>query len=228
MAGTPTNFSEVSICNTALSYLGITEQIQSLTEKSKSGIQCGLHYPRVRDSLMRSYAWPWLEKFIALAPSTDPTLPDNGEQYPGWMYAYGYPADCLYARQVCDSGGVRMRFVQQDALYYDLLLYMPPQIPFKVVRSQDGQSKIILCDIQNAYLLYTQAVSDPAQFDADFATALSARMAMEMAAGLRVDAQFVQGARAAFLQAVNAAQSMAANEALEDPEPPARAIQARL
>lgn len=220
--------SETGICNQALALLGVSEQIASLQEKSKAAVQCSLWYAQTRDALLRSLAWPFAEKYAVLAPSSDPQLPDNMEQFPGWMYTYQYPGDCMLMRHVCDSGGVRMRFVQMDALYYDLLLYMPPRIPFAVLRSSTGTGKVVACDIQNAYAIYTMNITDPTQFDSDYTMALVGALAARIGPGMRVDAQIVQNAIGVMVQAARAAQSQAWNEAQEDPEPPAKSIQARL
>lgn len=218
--------SEVGICNQALSLIGVTEQIASLQEKSKAAIQCALWYAQTRDALLKSLAWPFAEKYAALAQSTDPQLPDNMEQFPGWMYTYAYPGDCLLVRHICDSGGVRMRFVQMDALYRDLLLYMPPRVPFSILRGSQG--KVIACDIQNAYAIYTLNIQDPTQFDADYTMALVGALGARIAPGMRVDPSMVQTAIGVMVQSVRAAQAQAWNEAQEDPEPPAKSVQSRL
>lgn len=223
---TPTVLSEVGICNLALSLIGITEPIASLDEKSKAAVQCRLHYPLVRDSLLRSLAWPFAEKYAALSLSNDPLLADNSEPFPGWMYSYTYPADCLLARHVCDSGGIRLRYVQMDALYYDLLQYVPPKVPFKVARGASG--KVLLCDLQNAYCIYTMNLTDPTQFDPLYATAVAGALAARISAGMRVDAGLVQNALGVMVQAARDAQAQAYNESQEDQEPPSKSIQSRM
>ena len=119
-----------------------------------------------------------------------------------------------------------MRYVQMDALYYDLLLYMPPRVPFSVARGSAG--KVLLCDITNAYLIYTMNITDPTQFDSDYTMAVACETAARIAPGMRVDSGMVQSAIAIRNQSIRSAQSQAWNEAQEDPEPPAKSVQSRL
>ncbi len=61
--------SEVSICNLALTKIG-EEQILSLTEDTKAGRLCNLHYAHMRDTVLRSHYWNFAIKRVALAAST--------------------------------------------------------------------------------------------------------------------------------------------------------------
>ena len=61
--------SEVSICNLALTKIG-EEQILSLTEDSKAGRLCNLHYEPLRDAVLRSHLWNFAIKRATLASST--------------------------------------------------------------------------------------------------------------------------------------------------------------
>ena len=46
----------VGLCNLALTRLG-HNQISSLSENSKGATLCTLHYPQVRDALLRAHPW---------------------------------------------------------------------------------------------------------------------------------------------------------------------------
>jgi hypothetical protein len=73
--------SEVSICNLALTKIG-EEQILSLTEDSKAGRLCNLHYQPIRDTVLRSHLWNFAMKRATLAASTIAPEYDFTTQFP--------------------------------------------------------------------------------------------------------------------------------------------------
>ena len=86
--------STVEICNGALNQLGATT-ILSLTEDSKNARLCNQRYTQVRDSVVRSHPWNFLQKRIELAADTTA---------PAWGFknAYTLPADCLRLLKILD------------------------------------------------------------------------------------------------------------------------------
>tara|TARA_R110000851_G_scaffold235523_4_gene388096 strand:+ start:7435 stop:8019 length:585 start_codon:yes stop_codon:yes gene_type:complete len=79
--------SEVSICNLGLTKIG-EEQILSLTEDSKAGRLCNLHYPHLRDTVLRSHLWNFAIKRVALAVNTTAPVYDFDN-------AFALPSDLI-------------------------------------------------------------------------------------------------------------------------------------
>jgi hypothetical protein len=79
--------SEVAICNLALTKLG-QEQILALTENSKAGRLCNLHYAHTRDALLRDHLWNFAIKRVELALSTTTPAFD-------FAYQHTLPSDLL-------------------------------------------------------------------------------------------------------------------------------------
>lgn len=49
--------SEIEICNIALSRIGNSRSINSMTEASKEANQCSLHYEQCRDAVLSDFPW---------------------------------------------------------------------------------------------------------------------------------------------------------------------------
>ena len=79
--------SEVGICNLALTKIG-EDQIISLTENSKAGRLCNLHYQPTRDAVLRSHIWNFAIKRVELALST--TTPSYD-----FAYQFALPSDYI-------------------------------------------------------------------------------------------------------------------------------------
>ncbi len=78
--------SVVEICNRALSNIGNSRSINSLTEASKEAGECSLHFEACRDAVLSDFDWNFATKRVALADTSNPP--------PDWEYAYQYPSDC--------------------------------------------------------------------------------------------------------------------------------------
>ena len=81
--------SEVGICNLALTKNG-EDSITALTDNTKAGRLCNLHYAPSRDMVLRDHLWNFSIKRIALAVSTIT---------PAYEYAYQHalPTDFIRA-----------------------------------------------------------------------------------------------------------------------------------
>ena len=79
--------SETEICNLALGLIG-SPRINALTDETVSAIKCRLHYPQVRDALLRSHWWRFATARKTL--SQDTTDPDFQ-----WDNQFDLPTDFL-------------------------------------------------------------------------------------------------------------------------------------
>ena len=72
--------SEVEVCNNALTKLG-EDLIMALTENSKAGRLCNLHYAIQRDALLRSHNWNFAVKRVALGKLASTPLYDFSAEF---------------------------------------------------------------------------------------------------------------------------------------------------
>ena len=157
--------SVISICNLALSHVG-GYSIAALDEQSAEARLCARHYEVCRDEVLRGFKWAFATKLRPLALAADVT-------FPNWEHVYAYPADCLAPRRIVGAGTRK------------------PSAPleYTVVSAAAGTQKYILSDDPEAYLEYTARITDPAQFDAQFVSALSYRLAADLVTGLTGDSK---------------------------------------
>lgn len=190
--------TDVDICNLALGSLGI-EPIGSLSETTQEARTCNLFYSITLDNYLTEHDWSFASKNIELVV-IDP-LPDGYEQY---KYGYEYPADCLKARSVRDSESVwTYPFIIQD-----------------YVIAGPSNDKLILTDIQDAFLNYTVALTDPDLFSAPFLNALSKKLAFEISWPLQKVAKNQKQAFDQFTLADNNAKQKDTSEQLPIAPPP--------
>jgi hypothetical protein len=166
--------SEVEICNLALGQIR-ARSINSLTESSLQAQVCNLHYPIVRDQLLRDVPWQFAHKVEALALLTDELF--------NWVYAYQYPGDCLYINRLLlnfeevssDSTTVRSRF-------YDPMIPRPnldKQVEYEIL-NVDG-NMVIASNEPELRADYRAKVTNPGLFDSLFIQTIVHLLASEIA-----------------------------------------------
>ena len=186
--------SEVSICNMALFRIGHSQRIDSLSEASVPAELCKQIYPVARDLLLESWDWTFARKRVALAGVGDE--PNN------WEYQYQYPNDCLKARYIVLSG--------------DRKPLASERVAYEVGYNTVNELKAIYCDLEDAELVYTAAVSNVALFTPSFCDALSWAIAKELVTPLAKDSKFVQLAGQQAELTLRTAQALDINESQED------------
>jgi hypothetical protein len=200
--------SIADICNMALSHLGVSDQITELdTETSKEALACRLWYEPCRDQVLRSFPWPFatIVEDLALVE----TDPNEGLE---WAYSYRYPAACLKLRRILSG-------VRTDS--------QSSKVPMRVVRDDTG--RLILTDLEDAQVEYTQLVDDSEEFDALFVDALSYLLAAKIGARVTGGDQFKLSDRAMqlYVYTLALAQNVAADEERSDEDPDAEIILSR-
>lgn len=217
-AGVPVA-SETEICNQALNALGHTIQIASLTERSKEGKLCAVHYPQVRDELLAMHPWPFARKAVALAPVADTPLP-------GWAFQYAYPAGCLRAWRVCDEDGVRSGW-RDLCRSWDWRTYSYASSPIPFELTAGAQQTCIATDLDDAYLLYTAKITDTTRYSPLFVNALAQMLGARLAMPLAVNERRKQLADNAAYTAMQYAIGEMLNEGVDDPADLTPSIAAR-
>lgn len=193
----------VTICNIALARIGVSTFITSLSEASNEARVCSLFYEQTRDYVLRDFDWNFAEKRVVLA--------DAGTPPAEWAYKYTYPSDCLRARYIAVPC---MRTVRNDQ-----------RIEFKVA-NESGQ-KVIYTNQPAAELIYTYRVEDPTLFDSMFSSALSYKLASEIAMPLSVQADIGQAALKAYKDEVAVAAGHSMSESQEGPAPESEFVTVR-
>lgn len=158
--------SETEICNIALSNLGQSKTIASLTEQSEEARACSLLYPVARDAVLRDFKNGFSKKTAVLNlveedPSTE------------WGFSYRVPSDCLFVRRIVS--GIRNE-TEDTKISFDI--------------AADDQGSLILTDQEDAEIEYTYRVTQVSRFPADFVMALAFRLAAYMAPRLTGSDQF--------------------------------------
>lgn len=141
--------SGVKIANLALSHIGNSATIQSLTESSTEANVCNLWYDFARLQVLESSDWNFARKTALLAEHAD-AVPDN------WAYRYQRPADCVAVRKIVNPGGETL-----DA------------IPYRIENSLDGETETILTNLVTASVDYTFNATAVNLFSTTFITGLT-------------------------------------------------------
>lgn len=158
--------SEVEICNLALSHLGDSATVSSLSppEGSAQAERCARFYPLARDVMQEDFVWNFCvrRKMLALV---------SGWESGKWAYAYAVPSEMIRPISVshpeASSDQVDVLGTRSGA-------------PFQLEGTGAGQV-VILTNQPDAELRYTTKVSDTTKFSAQFVDALSWRLASMLA-----------------------------------------------
>ena len=194
--------TDVGICNVGLSRIGIDQYIEDLSDPRPAAVACSLHLPLCRQEMLQQHLWPFAMTTRALALVSGVTVP-------GWTYVYQYPVDCLRVVQLTDEGGARVFRTAWEQFDYDPI----SPIPYRVMgHPTEPESRIIVTDLELAYLWYVQDVTDPNRLTPLFRNALSWRLAADLALALKADAGRAQYAREEYQRQESIAIAHAFNE----------------
>lgn len=207
--------SVVDICNIALSRIGNGQRIDSLDERSAQAEQCGLFYELTRDTVLRDFNWPFSTKFQTLAQVA--ASPDATG-----MYNYTLPEDCLFARRLVND-----IWPVNYWPYGDLCHDLPqiPPVPFRVVLGDS--TRLISTAVTPATLEYTAKIEDANLFDAQFISALSWKLAVEISLTLAKEQSVAQACEQQYQIILAAARAQALNESAPNRMPESSFITGR-
>lgn len=159
--------SQIDICNIALSRIN-KYSISSIDQSNEEARQCKIFWDVLRQNELRKHFWNFAMKTIALGQTTETRV--------DWGYIYSYPSDCI-----------RPKYIFQEGLPNTIIN------EYEVAISSKGHSRVICCNIQNAYLKYTYNVQDATVFDPSYANALAYLLASELAIPLTNDQNLATG-----------------------------------
>ena len=176
--------SPADAVNLALVRIGFKKRIGSLYDGSEAAIAALTVYAQTRDELLRQYDWDFAERteplsLLKYAPPTGYIPPVSwGPQYPPvpWLFEYLYPADCLKVRAIKPIPLFAFN-PDPQANEFSIGNDAPANAPSAPV-------KVLLCNVENAIIVYTGQVTNPAEWEADFiegfAAALGRRLAPQL------------------------------------------------
>lgn len=155
---------DVDICNLSLNFLG-KGMINSLQDNNELARTCKLHYDRYRKILLKDYNWEFAQRTMKLQP-----VENFGDEVKGWRYVYRYPEECLQVIKI--YGGDDFKKDDHKNKFF--------------VQTVDYKlgTKVICCDIENAYMDYVENVTDADAYSEEFVEALSHYLAYGMAQAL--------------------------------------------
>jgi hypothetical protein len=199
--------SEVSICNMALSKIGASSNIESLTESSAEAKECNLWYTFSRRQALASNNWSFARRRLTLATHGDD--PPDGV----WGYRYQYPSDCLQFRKIeSPVSGTGAWSPEEKRLVADA-----DAIPFSIELDDNQDSKSILTNLDNAIGVYTMDLTEVTLFSEFFVTTLATAIAVNIAYALTKKSKLEDKMAQRFQQLVVAAQAVDGNEQMEPP-----------
>ena len=199
--------SEVSICNMALSKIGASSSIESLTEDSAEAKECNLWYTFSRKQALASNDWSFARRRLTLATHGDD--PPDGI----WGYRYQYPSDCIQFRKIeSPVSGAGVWSPEEKRLVADA-----DAIPFSIELDEDQDSKSILSNLDNAIGVYTMNLTEVTLFSEFFVTALSTAIAVNVAYALTKKSKLEDKMAQRFQQLILVAQAVDGNEQMESP-----------
>ena len=161
------DFGVLTIANMALSHVGARAIMNSLEEDSPEAQQVRLWYESCRAQTLQAFNWSFARKRVTGTKSFNEP-PEND-----WLYRYVYPNDALSIRQIENPFGH-----QADA------------IPFSI--ENDGATKSILTNLDDARIIYTYDLTDTSQFPPLFTELLSINLASKIAFTLTGRAELKQ------------------------------------
>lgn len=186
--------SDVDICNMALSALGTDDTIAALTEGTREAQQCRRWYEPVRDLVHAAAPWPELHAYmrLPLLVARDMSQPwQNTDPAPGWLFAYGRPADMLQPYHMNDFSAF--------------------------VLSTTGANASILSNAEEPILEYTRTEAQVDRWSIGLQHAVAYALAAHIAKALTGKDSDLQNMYTLAAEKIADARASAANASMNDP-----------
>jgi hypothetical protein len=181
------------ICNLALTHIG-NDTITDINDTADPNARiCKLKYEVIRDLVLEEHPWNFAKRVklgVAIA----------GVTIPGWTYFYAIPSECVYIRNIYNAS----TYGSATKDNHEKML------------NPDTNTLLIATNIVNAYIEYTVRVTDPNLYNAAFVTALSYRLAAEIAEKLTGKGALVNRLFALYKEQISTSATLNANEGHPD------------
>lgn len=211
-------FSKVKICNMALSKLGARNKIEDIEQATAEAEACNMWYDLALETTLEAFDWSFAKKRAVLA--TSPFDPPEGV----WAFRYTWPVDCVAPRTL-EHPQYNMG---NNYSYSNAYLYLeePDSVPF-TVELGDTETKTILCNLEDAVLVYTSRVENPVVYTVSFVDALTFALASNMALQLTGKTTLAEKHMMYFERSIKKASAREANQGVKPPERDAAYIRGR-
>lgn len=175
--------SDVDICNEALSHLGDSATVSSISppEGSAQAEHCARFYPSALVSLLEMHSWGFATRRSALAQLANPSTT--------WAYAYALPSNTVTLLSIlaADAADDYSSPGQASGVSYDSPYTQNPNLggaytPQRFsVETDDAGNDIILTNQVTAVARYTALVADTTKFSPLFRETLAWMLASKLA-----------------------------------------------
>ena len=226
---------QLDVYNLALSYLGTSQRVQSLTEQTPAAGYCNTFYPRARKFVLEQGYWSFATRAVALALLVDQVNAASSAAiiYPGWRFIYSRPNDCLKAQAVTSQFGIRANpwmsyWWQNTAPRWGP--FLPPwkeSLDYTNV-ANPGQAIDILTDQDAAWLIYTTDPPNVGLLSETFMDCVALNLALRIAGPVSATPMAKKDTEAKSILALSRALAQNLNEEQTDAYPESPSIQARL
>jgi hypothetical protein len=193
---TATVTSEVQLCNMSLTRLG-HPTITSLDQDTKGAALCKLHYPILRDAVLRAHPWNFAIKRAELASLASPGIAFE------YTAKFALPDDCLKILRTSEDA---------DGMPAGVVYGYPGLVGGGAGYSYRVEGKYILTNGTTCKIEYVARITDVAQFDALFVDALSARLTAEIAMAMTDNAKMSEYAMQSYEAKIREARQIDAQE----------------
>lgn len=218
--------NEVSISNLSLLSIGARAQVSSInpSDGSVAADACSTLYPFVYEQLARMAQWGCLKKqaSLTLIQASQGTQENpNGTSLPipaqPWLYAYLYPADCLYVWGLVaylspTQSAINFLSISNNVVsgYVD-----NEQIDYEIAYSTDADGnpiQVILTNQSQALANYTVNQPNPQSWDSMFTAAYVALLAVYLVPALSMNTPLMSANKVIAQGLIEKAQAMDGNE----------------
>lgn len=225
--------SQVDVYNLALTFLDISQTVQSINDATPAAGSCNRYYDWARQKVLERAHWDFATKTPALGLLVDQsTQAQAAVAYPGWRYVYARPVDCLRFLAVTTLYGLR---VSSFRTFWWGLNSGPSWGPFRPpyrevldqVQNPPNQAIDILSDQDSAYAVYVTDVTNVNLWTQSFREAVAWQLAVPIAGPLSANQNAKKNAIRMADLSITTALAISLNERQNDPYPDSPAIQAR-
>jgi hypothetical protein len=227
--------SQTDVYNLALTYLDISQTVQSVNDQTPAAGACNRWYDWARKKVLERAHWDFATKTPALALVLDQsTLLQSQVIYPGWRYVYVRPVDCFRFLGVTTMYGLRTNpyrvfWWSSDQPFIGWGPWRPPyrEVIDQINTAQPNNSINILTDLDSAYGVYVTDVQNVGLWTSSFMDAVAWQLAVVIAGPLSANQTAKANAVKMIDQSITTALAIGLNERQNDPYPESPAISAR-
>lgn len=163
--------SQIEIVNMALTHIG-QSSVASIDDNSDNAVKARVLWDNCRDTVLRATTWSFATIIQELNKYTDISVA-------GWENVYAYPPKCLFLRKLTAEPQTGLIF-DAPSLGYNVPTQQEDE-EYRVMFSPEKNLKIIVTNIDPAYVEYTYQVTDTTVWDEVATLALSYKLASQLA-----------------------------------------------